>query len=180
MERKTSSLMIKSNRVLGTRLVEAGLTSVEEMDKANEDFIGLARAKDVRRASLLRIMIYDHQSLAEESLLDYQLENYPVGAVMVENYDIDEELFEDIPLELMHASWTLPIDRVGNRWFLATAYYMSDIVRKFWEERLDGRINWYISSMSQLEIQFEAMAAKEAELAAQKATEQEQPENSEA
>lgn len=176
MERKTSSLMIKSNRVLGTRLVEAGLTSAEEMDKANEDFIGLARAKDIRRASLLRIMIYDHQSLAEESLLDYQLENYPVGAVMLENYDIDEELFEDIPLELMRASWTLPIDRVGNRWFLASAYYMSDIVRKFWEERLDGRINWYISSLSQLELQYEAMAEKEAELTAQ----QEQPEISEA
>ena len=180
MERKTSSLLIKSNRVLGTRLVAAGLTSVEEMDKANEDFIGFARAKDIRRASLLRIMIYDHQSLAEESLLDYQLENYSVGAVMLDNYDIDEEINEDIPLELMRASWTLPIDRVGNRWFLASAYYMSDIVRNFWEERLEGRINWYISSMSQLELQFEAMAAKEAELATQKAAEQEQPEISEA
>ncbi len=183
MDRKTSSLMIKSNRVLGTRLVEAGLTSVEEMDKANEDFIGLARAKDIRRASLLRIMVYDHQCLAEESLLDYQLEHHPVGAVMLENYDIDEELCDDIPLELMRASWTLPIDRVGNRWFLATAYYMSDVVRNFWEERLNGRINWYVSSMSQLELEFEAMAAKEAEAAAKQAAEaaaKEQPENSEA
>jgi hypothetical protein len=187
MERKTSSLMIKSNRVLGTRLVEAGLTTVEEMDKANEDFIGLARAKDIRRASLLRLMIYDHQSLAEESLLDYQLEHYPVGAVMLENYDIDEELYEGIPLELMRTSWTLPIDRVGNRWFLATAYYMSDVVRNFWEERLDGRINWYISSMSQLELEFEAIAAKQAELAAKQAAKQaaeqaakEQPESSKA
>ena len=164
MERKTSSLMIKSNRVLGTRLVEAGLTTVEEMDKANEDFIGLARAKDIRRASLLRIMIYDHQSLAEESLLDYQLENYSVGAVMLENYELDEDLYEEIPLEIMRASWTLPIDRVGDRWFLATAYYMSDVVRLFWEERLNGRINWYLSSMSQLEMVFESFAAKQKEL----------------
>ena len=65
---------------------------------------------------------------------------------------------------------------------------MSDIVRNFWGERLDGRINWYISSMNQLELQFEAMAAKEAELvaqkaaeeAAQKASEKEQPEINEA
>jgi len=158
MERKTSSLMIKSNRVLGTRLVEAGLASIEEMDKANEDFIGLARSKDIRRASLLRIMIYDHQSLAEESLIDYQLEHCSVGAVMLENYELDEELFNDIPLEIMRASWTLPIDRIGDRWFLATAYYMSDVVRSFWEERLNGRINWYITPMNQLETVFESLA----------------------
>lgn len=177
MERKTSSLMIKSNRVLGTRLVEAGLTTVEEMDKANEDFIGLARSKDIRRASLLRIMIYDHQTLAEESLLDYQLENYPVGAVMLDNYDRDEELYEEIPLELMRASWTLPIDRVGDRWFLATAYYMSDIVRSFWEEQLKGRINWYISSMSQLELIFESMAKKQKEKEAEQAKQEESENN---
>jgi hypothetical protein len=165
--------------VLGTRLVEAGLTTVEDMDNANEVFIGLARAKDIRRASLLRIMIYDHQTLAEESLIDYQLENHSVGAVMVENYELDEELLQDIPLELMRASWTLPIDRVGDRWFLATAYYMSDVVRSFWEERLKGRINWYISSMSQLEMVFDSLAKKESDEAAQE-TEQEESDNSEA
>ena len=168
MERKTSSLLIKSNRVLGTRLVEADLTNVEEMDKANEGFIELARAKDIKRASLLRVLIFDNQSLKEESLLDYQLENFPVGAIMLENYKIDEELLENESLELMRASWTIPVDRVNGRWFLATAYYMSDVVRQFWEERLEGRITWYISSLSQLETVFESLAEKEAALVAEK------------
>ena len=173
MERKTSSLLIKSNRVLGTRLVEADLTTVEDMDKANEIFIELARAKAIKRASLLRVLVYDNQSLKEESLLDYQLENFPVGAVMLENYAIDEELLAGQPLELMRASWTLPIDRSQGRWFLASAYYMSDVVREFWEERLEGRISWYVSSLNQLEAVFEKLTEQLAD------TEQE-PVNSEA
>ena len=167
MERKTSSLLIKSNRVLGTRLVEADLVSVEDMDRANESFIELARAKDIRRASMLRVLVYDMQCLKEESLLDYQLEKFSIGAVMLGNYKVDEELLAQQPLELMRASWTMPIDRVNGRWFLATAYYMSDIVRQFWEERLEGRISWYVSSLSQLESIFESLAEKEAAAAAE-------------
>ena len=167
MDRQTSSLLIKSNRVLGTRLVEAGLTSLEDMDKANETFIEFARAKDVKQASLLRVLIYDSQALREESLLDHQLEHFPVGAVMLENYVISEEVLGTQPLEVMRASWTLPIDFVGGRWFLATAYYLSDIVRNFWEEKLEGRITWYVSPMSQLEQVFDALSLKEEEALAQ-------------
>lgn len=154
--------MIKSNRVLGTRLVEAGLTNVEDMDQANEIFIGLARQKDIRRASLLRIMIYDKQSLKEESLIDYQLENHHVGAVMLENYKLNKEIHAEIPLELMRASWTLPIDKVNGHWFLATAYYMSDVVREYWQDLLDGRITWYVSPLNQLESVFDSLLEEEA------------------
>jgi len=165
MERQTSSLLIKSNRVLGTRLVEAGLTNVEDMDKANEVFIEFARAKDIKRASLLRVLIYDNQTLKEESILDYQLEHFPVGALLMENYKLSDELLASQPLELMRASWTIPVDQVNGRWFLASAYYMSDIVRSFWEERLGGRITWFISSLGQLEAVFESLADKEKEAA---------------
>lgn len=162
MDRQTSSLLIKSNRILGTRIVEAGLCSLEDMDAANESFISLARAKDIKRASLLRVLIYDNQTLKEESILDHQLEKYPVGAVMLENYELQEDLLKSQSLELMRASWTLPLDHLNGRWFLATAYYMSDIVRKFWEDKLDGRISWYITSLGQLEMTFDALAEKEA------------------
>lgn len=167
MERETSSLLIKSNRVLGTRLVEAGLTTGENMDHANEAFIQRAREKDLKRASLLRILVFDNQTLKEESLLDYEIEHFPVGAVMLENYYLDDVLLAQQPLEFMRASWTVPMDFVNDRWFLATAYYMSDIVRNFWEERLDGRISWYVTSLNQLESVFEKLeAAAEAALEA--------------
>ncbi|HSH08816.1 MAG TPA: hypothetical protein VK995_00395, partial [Oceanipulchritudo sp.] len=48
---------------------------------------------------------------------------------------------------------------------LTSAYYMSDIVRDFWEERLGGRITWFISPLGQLESVFESLAAKEEEAA---------------
>lgn len=166
MEREISSLLIKSNRVLGTRLVEAGLTSLEEMDAANELFITRAREKDLKRASLLRILIYDNQTLKEERLLDFQIEHHPVGAVMLENYAIDEVLLQQQPLEYMRASWTIPIDYVNDRWFVASAYYLSDTVKKFWKDRLKGRISWYVSSLSQFEAVFSAIESKQEALAA--------------
>lgn len=163
MQRETSSLLIKSNRILGTRLVEADLTNLEDMDKANEVFIERARAKDLKRSSLLRILIFDHQTLREESLIDYQIEQLGIGAVMTENYNIDEVLLDQQPLEFMRASWTIPVDFVNDRWFLATAYYMSDVVRKFWEDRLEGRITWYVSPLSQMEMILERLEKKEAD-----------------
>jgi hypothetical protein len=162
MERETSSLLIKSNRVLGTRLVEAGLTSLEQMDAANESFIELARAKDLKRASLLRILIYDNQSLKEESLLDHLIEEHHIGAVLLENYHLDEVLLTQHPLEIMRASWTIPLDFANGRWFMATAYYLSDIVRKFWEDRLEGRITWLASPMYQFETVFESLESVQA------------------
>lgn len=161
MERATSSLLIKSNRVLGTRLVEAGLTSLENMDAANESFIELARAKDLKRASLLRILIYDNQSLREESLLDLLIEEHQVGAVLLENYHLDDVLLVQHPLEIMRASWTIPLDFVNDRWFMATAYYLSDVVRKFWEDRLEGRITWLVSPMHQFESVFEELDSQQ-------------------
>ena len=162
MERETSSLLIKSNRVLGTRLVEAGLTSVEDMESANESFIKHARDKDIKRASLLRILVFDNQSLKEETLLDYQLENESVGALFLDNYAISDDLLEQHSLELMRASWTIPLDCRNNRWFLASAYYMSDVVRKFWEDRLEGRITWYVTNLNQIESVLDEYAARKA------------------
>jgi len=167
MERETSSLLLKSNRVLGTRLVEAGLTDVERMDEANDIFIQRARAKDLKRASLLRILIFDNQTLEEEKLLDYQLEQFPVGALLLENYQLDQVLLTQYPVELMRASWTVPVDFVNDRWFLATAYYMSDIVRNFWEERLEGRVAWYVTTLNQLETVLDELEAAEAAKAAE-------------
>jgi hypothetical protein len=165
MQRETSSLLIKSNRVLGTRLVEAGLVNMEDMERGNELFIERARAQDLKRASLLRILVFDNQTLKEERLLDHLIEHHPVGAVMLENYSLDPVLLSQHPLELMHASWTLPLDYVNERWFMATAYYLSDVVRKFWEDRMEGRITWYATSLNQLEMVFDQLAS-EAESAA--------------
>lgn len=159
MNRETSSLLLKSNRVLGTRLVEAGLTGMDDMERANQIFVERARAKDLRRASLLWILIYESQTLDEGKLMDYQLGNHPLGAISLDNYLVDPVILGGRSLEMMRASWSLPVDHLNGRWFVATAYYLSDVVRKFWEEQLGGRISWFISPINQFEPMFEQLEA---------------------
>ncbi len=154
MERETSSLLIKANRVLGMRLVEAGLTTGEDMEEANALFIERARAKDLTRASLLRILLFEKAVLKESALIDYQLENFAVGAVRPDNFRVDPSLMKQTPLELLRASWSFPLDLCEGQWFMAGAYYLSDVVRTFWVERLGAKINWYVSPMVALEAAF--------------------------
>lgn len=159
MERETSSLLIKANRVLGMRLVEAGLTTSEAMEEANTIFIERARAKDLARASLLRILLFELGSLKETDLLNHELDTLGIGAVLPENFRTDPCLLDRFPLELMRASWTIPIDYCEGNWFLVSAYYMSDVVRSFWEERLEERIFWYTCSMEALDGAFQGIEA---------------------
>ena len=167
MERETASLLIKANRVLGMRLVEAGLTTGEAMEEANAIFIERARAKELAKASLLRILLFEKTVFPESRLLDYQLENFGIGAVMPGSFRVDPALLKEAPLELMRASWSVPIDYYEGQWFMAGAYYLSDVVRTFWEERLGGKVNWYVSPMEELEAAFESIEADALARAAQ-------------
>lgn len=163
MEKETSSLLLKSNRVLGTRLVEAGLTARDDMDRANQLFVERVRAKELKRASLLWILIYESQTLDENRLIEFQLERFGIGAVLLENYQIDPVILSGLSLELMRASWTLPLDVQMGRWFLATAYYLSDVVRQFWEGQLQAKVTWYASPIHQFEATFDRLEADMAE-----------------
>jgi hypothetical protein len=157
MDREVSSMLLKANRVLGTRLVEAGLTKNDDMDRANALFVERARAKDLRRASLLWILIYESQTLDESKLMDYQLATYGLGALLLENYDVDPVILTGQSIDLMRASWTLPVDHLNGRWFLASAYYLSEVVRKYWEDQLGSRVSWMISPINQFEPVFEKL-----------------------
>ena len=166
MERETSSLLIKANRVLGMRLVESGLTSGEAMEEANAIFIERARAKELARASLLRILLFETGALKERDLLNYQLSNLGIGAVEPANFRSDPSLLNAFPLELMRASWVFPIDHSEEHGFVATSYYMSGVVRGFWEERLQEKVHWYASPMEGLD---NTLSTLEGELLAQAA-----------
>lgn len=159
MERETNSLLLKSNRVLGTRLVEAGLVNLADMDKANEIFVERVRAKDLRRASLLWILVYESQALEESRLWEFQLEQFGLGAVLLENYSIDPVLATGRNIDLMRASWTVPIDHQMGKWFLASAYYISDVVRTFWEEQLGQNLVWSVAPLQDFEAVLDVFAA---------------------
>lgn len=151
MKREINALLLKSNRIMGTRLVEAGLANLEHLDAANAVFIERVREKNLKRASLLRILIYEQQTLKEGELMDHQFEYHGLGAVQLDGYRVDEGLLGLFDAAEMRATWTVPVDKVEGHWFLATAYYLSDIVRQHWEDALDGEITWYVTSLGQIE-----------------------------
>jgi len=151
MDRKISTLILKANRVLGSQLVEAGVVTLRDLDGANEVFIERIRDGELSRASLLKILVIDRKTLKEPALIEYQLENKGIGAISLSQYRIADEVLATANVEECLATWTIPIDLVADTYFLATAYYLSDVVREHWEERLKSPIVWFVSPLNEIE-----------------------------
>jgi hypothetical protein len=163
ISRQINSLLLKSNRVLETRLAETSLLDNGTLEEANKQFLGKVREGDITKASVLRLLIMDMQKLPEIKLLNYQLEQCGVAGVVLEHYKIREDLVLAYDLDECMATWTLPIDQAGDYTFMATAYYLSDFVRQFWQDKLGNNLIWYVSPLGQLETAFEMLQIKQQE-----------------
>ena len=157
MEASTNRLVLKANRSFGSRLTHAGLVELDDLDRANEIFVTRLRSGSLRDASLLRILLFELQVLSENTLLDWQLEKHAgtVGAVRLDEYQLQDDLLASLDLAACMATWTLPIDSWCGMNMLATAYGLSDFVRQYWEERIQGPITWMLCPFGQLDAFFE-------------------------
>ena len=115
---------MRSNRLLGAQLVEQNLIKLDDLEGANEKLLDLIGSGTARQRTVLGILAYDLNAVKEEEILIHQRDTDGTGMVDLEHYEVNEELKEDLT-------------------FIATAYYLSPAVRKFWEERYDGRVLWY-------------------------------------
>ncbi|MEM8548068.1 MAG: TRAP transporter TatT component family protein [Pseudomonadota bacterium] len=70
-------LILRSNRFLGSALIERGLVTAEDLEVANEKLLETIQAGDIRGASLLNILIYEQKALDEALLLDSLVEGDP-------------------------------------------------------------------------------------------------------
>lgn len=158
MDRIINSLVLKSNRALSSRLSEVGLVGMKDLDAANEIFVSSLREKDVRYSSLLRVLLFETQSLKESDLLGYQLRELKLGAIPLGSYHVSEELIAGFRLDECIATWTLPVDLMGEIHVMASAYYLSDFVRQFWEQKI-GRENllWSVCPYMELDSLFEKL-----------------------
>jgi len=147
---KYRSLLLRSNRFLGSALVNNNLVQVEELEAANEKLLEVIQTKNLKQASLLNILVYDLKILKEASLIDYLQDNYGIGLIDLNHYDLEKSVAKDIDLELCWATWTVPFDTVENFHFLASAYYISAPVLKFWDEQIEGNIVWYSAPISSI------------------------------
>lgn len=158
---------MRANRLLGATLVEKQLVSIDELDGANERLLELMSSSgdDIKKVSLLSILLIEKQCLSEQKLLTHLVEEEGLGIIDIRNFELPDELKDLIQPDECWSTWTVPFDSVEDTVYLASAYYLSPVVREFWEEKLTGKIVWYASSMESISDFLEIVEANKAKAA---------------
>lgn len=148
---KYRSLLLRSNRYLSSALVERDLINNEQQEAATQKLLEYIQSDQLKQASLLHILLFDHQTLNETVLLNDLVDEYGIGLVNLSNYNVNPINFpEGVDFELCWATWTVPFDQVEGMYFLATAYYLSDPVVTHWEETLGKNVVWFATSAASI------------------------------
>lgn len=158
---------MRANRLLGASLVEHQHVSIDALDSANERFLELlANPASNQRASLLSILLNEKQALDEATLLEKLVEEEGLGLVDVRCIDLPDEIKLTMNIDECWATWTVPFDLVEDTRYIATAYYLSPVVRTHWESKIKGNIIWYAASQESISGFLEALEAEAAAKAA--------------
>jgi len=169
-------LIVRSNRTLGSLLLEKKLVTSDQLDSANEKLIECLDKEDLRRASILHVLIFDLQVLNEDAYLEAVVEKF--GLSLMDLHSCQFKKVAELALDptACWATWTIPFDIVDDFYLLATVHYPSPQVVKFWQDKFPGKhIIWYAltirsfqAGMEKLE-QVKVEATRAAEAAAAKA-----------
>jgi Type II secretion system (T2SS), protein E, N-terminal domain len=140
-------LLMRSNRLLGSALIEHSLVKFEDLEAANERLLEIAATGDMRRSSVLSILVFEKKVLREEDLLHHVVDDHGVGVIDLRGYEVPEEVKKDLEIDACWATWSVPFDKEEDFNFVATAYYLSPAARAFWEKKLGGQIIWQATTM---------------------------------
>ena len=144
------ALILRSNRFLGSALVDKGLVSSGDLEEANGKFMEAIQSADLKSASILSTLLFDLKKLDEAKLLDYLVEEQKLGLIDLNFVELQTLRPMNVDLSLCWASSTVPFDYVEGTYMVASCYCLSAPVIKHWEEHLDGRVIWYATSTSSL------------------------------
>ncbi len=144
------ALILRSNRFLGSALVDKGLVSTGDLEEANGKFMEAIQASDLKRASILSTLLFDLKKLDEAKLLDYLAEEEKLGMIDLNFTEVHSLRPMNVDLSLCWATSTVPFDHIEGVYMVATCYYMSAPVIKHWEDLLDGQVIWYGTSTASL------------------------------
>jgi len=140
------SLFIRSNRALGLALVQASLVNQSKLDEANARLIDCVRAGNLKGQGLLPILTHEMNALPETQVLQHQAGEHGIGLIDLNSYQVRPVLGTDP--SACWATWTMPIDEREGIHFLASAYYLSQPVRSYWEQLLGTNLVWYATSLN--------------------------------
>ena len=144
------ALILRSNRFLGSSLVDKGLVTVGDLEAANEKFMEAIQAGDLERASILNTLLFKFETLDEAALLELLVDEFNVGLVDLDFIAMPSLRTFNVDLLLCSATSTVPFDKVEETYMLATCYYLSAPVVKHWESLLDGPVIWYVTSTASM------------------------------
>jgi len=170
-------LIVRSNRTLGSLLLEKKLVTSEQLDAANEKLLEYLEKEDLRRANILYVLLFEMQVLNEDAYLEALVEKHSLPLMDLHACQFKKIIDLQLDPTTCWATWTIPFDIVDDFFLLATVLYPSPQVVKFWQDKYAGKnIIWYgltvrafQTAMEKLE-QVKADAAKAAQQQAAKST----------
>ncbi len=140
-------LIVRGNRALGLLLLEKQIITPEQLDAANEKLVQNIEQGDVRRASILHILLFELQVLNEDAYLEALVEKSGLG--LIDLHACQFRKFADLHPDCAAcwATWTVPFDLVEDFILLATAVFPTPPAQKFWQEQYPGKnLLWYVTS----------------------------------
>jgi len=143
-------LILRSNRFLGSALVDKGIVSVGDLESANEKFMGAIQNSELKQASILSTLLYDLKVLDEAKLIDHLVEEHDLGLIDLAHIELSSLRPWNVDFSLCWATSTVPFDKVEDTFLVATCYYLSAPVIKHWEGLLKGGIIWYATSAASM------------------------------
>jgi len=154
-------LILRANRALGTSLVEVGLVSPQHLEVANEQLTELIQAGELKQASLLALLMRNTEELKESAIIDYQAQKLEKGLIDLENYNLERSFNFETNLAECWVTRTIPYDQQEEFVFMATNFYMSEPVIKFWESKYaDSTLIWSVASTVSMIDALERLEAK--------------------
>jgi hypothetical protein len=123
---------------------------MDDLELANEKFMAVIQSGEIKHASILNALIYDLKVLDENKVINFTVEEREIGLVDLSFYELQSLNGMNIDLELCWATSTVPFDAIEGTYMLATCYYLSAPVVKYWEDALGGKVIWYATSCASM------------------------------